>query len=304
MHKHQFLLVRHGSSYRFYCNNKDKFFHLPQALAIQVLDNAMKRRGLPCEVSNLAKQYWRLELIRSELQNSLTYWQCISNLRSAVWEINKLCNYDCLHCYLGKKENACLDGKQRSRILGYLYEIGAYKLKVTGGEPFADPGFSSLYTEAWQRGFILTIATNASLLALPKNRSLIERYPPLSLVISIYGATESTYEALTQGKQGAFKEFLNGIKAARRLGVKMYFNIILTNINCNEQQAMIRLAESFSGSYRVCGRITPTYFGDRAPTVCQIETPIGSPIQSKNQKVQPRSCGAGASAHGEKHYLK
>lgn len=51
----------------------------------------------------------------------------------ASWEINKGCDYDCDHCYLGLKKFEGLSWDDKTRLLEILRDAGVLWLQITGG---------------------------------------------------------------------------------------------------------------------------------------------------------------------------
>ncbi|NED82476.1 radical SAM protein, partial [Streptomyces sp. SID11233] len=96
----------------------------------------------------------------------------------------------------------------------------------TGGEPTMDPDFQNAYRYAWLSGMMLTVSTNGSLLFRPDLLQLFRECPPYRLVVSMYGASEESFDALTQ-RRGAWKAFRRGMGAARAAGLPLRINVVV-----------------------------------------------------------------------------
>jgi uncharacterized Fe-S cluster-containing radical SAM superfamily protein len=145
-----------------------------------------------------------------------------------TYELNLGCNYDCEHCYLGLKEFAGLDWPQRERLLETIRDAGVLWLQLTGGEPMVDRLFPAVYATAYEMGMMIEILTNGSRLAAPRILELLTTHRPSKLSISVYGATETSYDALVR-RRGAFRAFLRGLEAAHEAGLLFDLSLIITN---------------------------------------------------------------------------
>ncbi|WP_455354398.1 radical SAM protein [Streptomyces sp. SYSU K217416] len=178
----------------------------------------------------------------------------------ASYELNMGCNWACKHCYLGLKEFAGLDWPERVRLLHILRDAGVLWLQITGGEPTIDRHFAAVYSLAYDLGMMVEVLTNGSRLHSPLILKLLTERRPYRLTLSVYGATEETYDELTQ-RNGAWKSFQRGVEAASAANLPVEFSIIVTRDNEHEVEAMYDLAESFGARAREYNNMTPTYFG-------------------------------------------
>jgi MoaA/NifB/PqqE/SkfB family radical SAM enzyme len=178
----------------------------------------------------------------------------------ATYELNLGCNYDCEHCYLGLKEFEGLPWSERERLLETIRDAGVLWLQLTGGEPMVDRLFAPVYTRAYELGMMIEILTNGSRLAAPTVLELLMSRRPSKLSISVYGATEDTYDGLVRRK-GAFHRFMRGLQAASEAGLLFDLSLIVTNRNAHELEAMQALAERFGARYREYSTMSPTIYG-------------------------------------------
>lgn len=80
-------------------------------------------------------------------------------------------------------------------------EQGMLYLLLTGGEPFLYPDFWMLYEELVKMGFVISINSNGSLID-EKIIEKLKKYPPARINITLYGASDETYERLCGIKKG------------------------------------------------------------------------------------------------------
>lgn len=167
---------------------------------------------------------------------------------SGTFELSPVCNFSCKMCYVrkSKKEVAehqrpMLDVKHWLQIARDARDAGLVFLLLTGGEPFLWPGFWEFYEELVKMGLLISINTNGSLI----DDEVIERlkmHPPKRINITLYGASDESYEALC-GVTGVFKKVDNAIKKLKAEGIEVKLNSSLTPSNQNDMEAIISYAK-------------------------------------------------------------
>ena len=178
----------------------------------------------------------------------------------ASYEVNLGCNYDCEHCYLGDKQFAGLDWPGRERLLNVMADAGVLWLQLTGGEPLIDPLFAETHARAFDLGMMIQISSNGSRLDQPRTLELLTARPPYRLTLSIYGATEESYDAMTR-RRGSFKRFMRGLAAAHEAGLSMRMNIVVSNRNAHELDQMRAIADRYGIHAYEYANISPTIHG-------------------------------------------
>jgi hypothetical protein len=76
----------------------------------------------------------------------------------------------------------------------------------------------------------------------------------------VYGATEESYDGLTQ-RRGAWKSFTRGLNTAHEAGIPLDLSVVVTNDNCHEVDAMHAIADRLGIKYRDYTNISPTIYG-------------------------------------------
>jgi len=154
---------------------------------------------------------------------------------SGTIELTHRCNNQCVHCYnnlsagnqkAGEKE---LTFDEYRRILDEIADAGCLWLLFTGGEIFIRRDFLEIYTYARQKGFLITLFTNGTLIS-PEIANRLAQLPPFSIEITIYGHTKETYESITK-IAGSYERCIHGIKLLmdRRLPLKLKTMAITVN---------------------------------------------------------------------------
>jgi MoaA/NifB/PqqE/SkfB family radical SAM enzyme len=162
-------------------------------------------------------------------------------------EVTRRCPLECLHCYnnlpMGDAEarRRELHKDEHFRLLDELVEMGCFWLLYTGGEIFARKDFLEIYTYAKQKGFLITLFTNGTIISAEIADYLVE-WPPFAIEITLYGRTKETYEALTQ-IPGSYEKCLRGIKLLQERGLPLKLKTVATSVNKHEIFAMKQFAE-------------------------------------------------------------
>ncbi len=143
------------------------------------------------------------------------------------------CNYNCIHCYckgLEDKEKE-LTTDEWKNIIDQIQQEGCIWLTLSGGEPLAREDFLEIYKYSKEKGLLITIFTNGSLLT----DELIDyfvNHPPYSIEITLNGINKNTYESVTRNKNSFEKiiRILHKLKD-RKLPVSLKTNGLKQNKN-------------------------------------------------------------------------
>jgi radical SAM protein with 4Fe4S-binding SPASM domain len=150
-------------------------------------------------------------------------------------EVTHRCNNKCVHCYnnlpLNHKEarRKELTYEEHCRILDEIAELGCLWLLFTGGEIFARKDFLDIYTYAKQKGLLVTLFTNGTLIT-SEIADYLMQWRPFNIEITLYGGTRKTYEQVT-GVPGSFDRCMRGIRllVERKLPLKLKTVAIASN---------------------------------------------------------------------------
>lgn len=168
---------------------------------------------------------------------------------SGTFELSPVCNFSCRMCYVRKTAREVAEHPRPMLTLERWLELarqareqGMLYLLLTGGEPFLWPDFWPLYERLTDMGFLISINTNGSLIddaAIARLRAK----PPTRVNITLYGASDSTYESLCRAK-GVFSRVDHAITGLRDAGVIVKLNGSLTPQNAPDLERMIDYAQS------------------------------------------------------------
>ena len=165
-----------------------------------------------------------------------------------TFELSPVCNFACRMCYVRKTAREVAESRRPIltlddwlRIAHEAREQGMLYLLLTGGEPFLWPHFWELYEALIKMGFLVSINTNGSLID-DKAVERLKRLPPRRVNITLYGASDETYEALCQTK-GVFTRVTHAIESLRKAGILVKLNGTMTPDNICDLDYLIDYAK-------------------------------------------------------------
>ncbi|MFM9368123.1 radical SAM protein [Streptomyces sp. Da 82-17] len=224
---------------------------------------------LPAWLRAAARRGWNLDLAdRSTGETVLVRDPSPYGHGRASYEVNNGCNWACSHCVYGAKRHEGLAWEARERLLHILRDAGVLWLELGGGECTIDRHFPETYTLAYDLGMMVEILTNGSTLYRPHVLDLLTTRRPYRVTLSVYGATEATFDEFT-GRRGAFRKFVRGLDAAREAGLPLSLSVVVTRENAHEAPAMRELAARYASRVREYSHMSPTFTGDADPLAQQ-----------------------------------
>ncbi len=161
---------------------------------------------------------------------------------SGSFELTRKCNFNCKMCYVHCTDTSSdkeLTTEQWLKIAENAKKEGLLFLLITGGEPLLRPDFKELYTQFSKMGFMVSINTNGSLF----NDSIFElfsEYPPARVNISLYGASDATYQSLCETEK--FGTVINNIRRIKAMGIPVRLNCVFNRYNIEDTQEIYRIA--------------------------------------------------------------
>jgi len=180
-------------------------------------------------------------------------------------EVTPHCNLKCAHCYVAPChwEGNLLSYEELCRIIDEVAEAGCIWLLLTGGEPFLRNDFLDIYAHAKKKGMLVSIFTNGTLVT-PEIARYLHDWTPHIIEISVYGATEATYESVT-GVPGSYKRCLRGIELLIEQGIQVRLKTMLMTLNQHEYWDMKKLAESYGAPFKFDAVMNPRLDGSLNP---------------------------------------
>lgn len=193
---------------------------------------------------------------------------------SGSLELTHRCNLNCVHCYLGPRDERQIHKAREmgtARVLSLLDEMtaaGCLNLLITGGEPLLREDFAEIYRHARGNGLLVTVFTNGTMIT-DDILQLFRELPPVEVEISIYGASAATCESMT-GVRGSYESCLRGIQDLLRNGIRLNLKTVLTTLNSHEFYAMENMAKEFGVKFRFDAALSPCINGNSGPLSLRI----------------------------------
>jgi len=113
-----------------------------------------------------------------------------------------MCYTDCFNTPAKIKQE--LSTAEIKHIMDELFREGCLELTLTGGEPFSRPDFFEIYEYAKEKGFLITLFTNGTLIT-EMIADRLAAYPPYRIEISVHGMKQKTFDQVTQQKGSSEK---------------------------------------------------------------------------------------------------
>lgn len=162
------------------------------------------------------------------------------------------CNNDCRHCWLrlpprSGEAAAELAVDEIRRLVDEARAMGCREWTISGGEPMLRPDFPDIFDEITGKSAWYTLNTNGTLIT-PAIARLLRRKG--TKLVALYGATAAVHDAVTRNP-GSFEALRRGVAYLREAGAAFTVQVVPMKTNIHEYEAMVRLAESWSPSWRV-----------------------------------------------------
>ncbi|HEY7483603.1 MAG TPA: radical SAM protein [Streptosporangiaceae bacterium] len=200
-------------------------------------------------------------------------------MKQLSMHVTDLCNEKCGFCVVGSPL-AKTDAVDYKDLLNFLIENageGFESLNLHGGEPTIHPRLMELLDMAQTFGYPeVQIQTNGRRL---KDMAFVERLKERGVrlfVISLHGADAHTQDCLTQ-TPGGFAETIEGIKNAKKGGISVRVNMVITRMNMGQLGNICRLCVELGVDHINISNLHPVgsgYFAldMQAPTVNETRT--------------------------------
>jgi len=174
-------------------------------------------------------------------------------LLSLVLELTARCNNNCRHCFIGlPATNRVARASELTRgevkaVIDQAGALGTIWVNFTGGEPLIRDDFLDIYVYLKEKGFLVSVFTNATLIT-KEHIEVFRKYSPQVVDVSVYGAIPSTYEKITR-KPGSFEAFRKGLKMLSAGAIKVGLKTIAMRSNLEEMPEIFRFCQERSRDY-------------------------------------------------------
>lgn len=171
---------------------------------------------------------------------------------NGTFELTGRCNLSCKMCLVrvDREKIQCLGSRERTAeewisMAEQAAKAGTLGLLLTGGEVMLRSDFCEIYEDIAQMGFLITVYTNATLVT-DRVMELFQRYPPHKIGVTMYGASNDTYQKLC-GCIDGYDRFVEGIERLSSLPSLFETRTTIVKDNRTDLQAMQRFTKEKFG---------------------------------------------------------
>lgn len=147
------------------------------------------------------------------------------------------CNFTCEYCDVWRFRDTELSTKEAVSMIDEFAGLGMRRLSFNGGEPLMRADIGELISHSRARGVFTTMFTNGTLV----ERNLNKLKPLDILVISLDGP-EEVHDR--QRMNGTHARVVSAIRAARKAGITVWTNTVITKDNLESLPQMVEEASS------------------------------------------------------------
>ncbi len=243
---------------------------------------------------------------------------------SGTFELTARCNFNCKMCYIHNSDNSELmknelTTEQWKKIADEAQKAGMLFLLLTGGEPLLRNDFAEIYTYCKNKGFEISINTNASLIT-DEIVDLFNKQRPSRVNITLYGANDETYCNVTCRK-GYYEKVTQNIIKLKAMGIQVKISITISNYNKQDLEQIYKFARDNELPTETTAYLFPSarlgkqtdrpsaaeaaenmlindkcYFGERFESRKEFFSKVGTTVKDKRQEGLPVRCRAGRAA--------
>lgn len=194
------------------------------------------------------------------------------------FELTPLCNFNCKMCYVHLSERRMNElGRLRTAdewidMARQARDAGTIAITLTGGEIFTRPDFEKIYLAIRDLGIMVSLISNGSLID-DRIARLLRDYPPASLRVTLYGASDSTYTRLC-GVENGFSRVMKGLNNLVDYSVPFTLSFTRTTLNDADFESVKGIAKEYGVGFISSYEIVPAVRGaSNSPDDLRIELP-------------------------------
>jgi radical SAM protein with 4Fe4S-binding SPASM domain len=159
------------------------------------------------------------------------------------FEITPHCNLKCKMCYVREEQVTNeLSTADWLKIIKGAQQAGLFYMLLTGGEIFLHPDFKQIYEYAYDLGIRIILFTNGTLIN-EDNINILKDRPPLYVAITLYGASNKTYQLVT-GNANGFDLAKHGIEILKQNNINILLRTIALKETYDEIDEIISFAKT------------------------------------------------------------
>lgn len=173
------------------------------------------------------------------------------------WNVTQACNLRCPHCYLaaGKPAPRELSTEEGFELIDQLSSLGTQLLILTGGEPLVRPDLCALAQHASERGLMVVLGTNGTLID-EKIAQQLKASGVQGVGISLDSLDAAKHDAF-RGLWGAWEKAVHAMDVCISQGLEVAIQTSVLPMNYDEIPQLIAYAygkgaRAFNAYFLVC----------------------------------------------------
>ena len=188
-------------------------------------------------------------------------------------ELTYNCSERCVHCY---NPGATRNDNEKSkryrgnelklddyiRIIDELYNLGVYKINLTGGDPFSKPIIWDIVAYLHKKGIAFDIYTNGQVLSDKESMNRLLTYFPKSVSVSVYGGDETVHDRITR-VSGSFNKTMDTLEQLSAFGVPFAIKCSIMKWNIKSYPAVVDIAKRYGGIIQYDYKLIDSLDGDK-----------------------------------------
>ena len=183
---------------------------------------------------------------------------CKTHIPTVMMELTYNCSEKCIHCYNAgaTRNDSEVSGRNRDeinlddykRIIDELYELGTYKVCLTGGDPFSKPIVWDIIDYLYQKEIAFDIFTNGQS-TTDKIDRLVDYYPRF-IGLSVYSGIPEIHDRITRIK-GSLDKTLFVAEKLSEYGMPMAFKCVVFKTNVKSYHTVKELANKYGAVLQI-----------------------------------------------------
>ena len=153
-------------------------------------------------------------------------------------------------------------------VIDKIYDSGAIWLCFTGGDPLTRPDFLDIYSYAKDKGFLITIFTNAYSMS-KRIANYLKKRPPFVIEITLNAISKKLYEFISQIK-GSYDKTTEGLNLILERNLPLKIKTQMTKDNLKELPKIKEFIEKLGLNFRPSAFLHARLDGDLFPCSLRI----------------------------------
>ena len=189
------------------------------------------------------------ESASSDAENNLNQAIKTDCICSATIELTYKCSACCIHCFnpkYHKEIDACypeLDVSDYQALIDELYDLGCYKVTLTGGDPFSKPILWDIIKYLYDKQIAFDIYTNG--INLKQNIPELLQYYPKLVAISLYSGTADIHDTITR-IPGSYNRTLSSIQDLYKNSIPLLLKCCIMRKNIDSYHQVSDIAKQYN----------------------------------------------------------